>query len=140
MDIYILPADQIAVKCSSLGGEDRRVDYYYQQNPFKCKTDITGYEYLGQYEFQATIKSISGILMGLDGHILPVKTTLSYENGYCDCSEIGASNDGRLQAISYNGRLVSKTLVGRNFIVSFWKDDEMANRASESVRQCQFIF
>lgn len=133
-------ADQISLSCVDLGGENRRVNYWYQRNPFKCKTDISEYENLGQYEFESTIKSISGILMGFDGHILPIKTTTSYENGYCDCSEIGASSDGRIQGISFNGRLASKTLVGRNFIVSFWKDNERANRASESSRLCAFLF
>lgn len=133
-------ADQIAIKCIYLEGENRRVDYYYQRNPFRCKTDISEYEHLGQFEFEATIKSISGILMGFDGHILPIKSTTSYDNGYCDCTEIGHTTpEGNYAGVSFNGRLASKTLVGRNFVVSFWRDDERANRGSESVRQCQFI-
>ena len=134
-------ADQVTVKCVFLDGENRRVDYYYQKNPFRCKTDISNYEYLGQFNFEATIKSTSQILMGFDGHILPIKTSNSYDKGYCDCSEISyAMEQGVPQSLSFNGRLVSKKLVGRNFLVSFWRDDERANRASESVRQCQFIF
>ncbi|MDD7520511.1 MAG: hypothetical protein PUK26_00265, partial [Lachnoclostridium sp.] len=134
-------ADQISLSCVDLGWENRRVNYWYQRNPFKCKTDISEYENLGQYEFESTIKTISGILMGFDGHILPVKTARqNYSLGYCDCSEIAASTDGSIQGISFNGRLASKTLVGRNFIVSFWKDNERANRASESSRLCAFLF
>lgn len=133
-------ADQIAVSCANIGGENREVKYWYQRNPFKCSTDVSGYEYLGKFTFEASIKCITRVLGGFDGHILPTLTNgTGYTKGYYDCSELGYSNDGRLQAISYNGRLVSKTLVGRNFIVSFWKDDERANRASESTRQCQFI-
>ena len=132
-------ADQVSVICKRLDGEEREVKYYYQRNPFRCKTDIADYEFLGTFNFQATIKSISGIMMGFDGHVLPIQSILSYDNGYCDCTELIPRTDGMPASISFNGRLASHKLVGRNFIVSSWKDDESANRGSESVRQCQFI-
>ena len=131
-------ADQITVHVDKTDTANvNRVKYYYQRNPFKCKTDITNYEYLGEFEFKSSIQPIGNIVKGFDAHILPCGTVSSYTKGYCDCTEIGGM-DGNL-GISYNGRLASGTLPGRNFIVAMFPDDTRANRASESTRLCAFI-
>lgn len=135
-------ADQVSLKVSNAldANDTKTVSYYYQRNPFRCNSDAIGYEHIGDFTFKPTIHSISNIVKGFDAHILPCGTTDSYDKGYCDCSELDNASNGKFQSISFNGRLVSKKLAGRNFIVSFWADDQTANRASESTRICAFVF
>lgn len=132
-------ADQLSIVCKVASDGNNDVEYFYQRNPFKCNKASSEYEFVGKYTYKSTIRPIKELVFGFDGHILPCFADGGYNNTYCDCVEIGTRDDGAYQAVSYNGRLVSGDLVGRNFIVSFWKDDERANRASESTRICAFI-
>jgi len=138
-------ADQLTVLTKDTGTFDTSisptakiadVSYWYVRNPFKANSECKADDFIGKYRFSPEVLSISKILMGYDGHVLPIGSVASYLNGYAECTEL--ADRGYPTAVSFNGRIVSGTLVGRNFIVGMYNDYEFP-RGSECTRITQYI-
>ena len=93
------------------------VYYYYQKNPFLTNNSIDEKYLLGVYEYMPNTNTISSLLMGTHGHILPIKSSrpADYRKNYSDCVEFLRYNSDETKYIAMNGRLVSNTLCGANF-------------------------
>lgn len=107
--------------------------YYYQPNPFLTNNLENEDESLGTYKFASNVMSVSQLLLGSKAHILHIGTDgKNMEGNYCDCSELLANT--RLEFITFNGRIVSGSLVGFHFIVAADAANGFSTRPSDGVR------
>ena len=105
--------------------------YYYEKNPYRFQ--YIQETSLGTFEFCPIICTINSLLMGPNGHILPIgASTKDYEYNYCDCVEIVSENT--TMYATYNGRIVSGELNGINFIVGNNSIDSKDARPSDGTR------
>lgn len=98
----------------------RNIEYWYERNPYVAKLEKISKDknYLGCYSFASYIMTVKSLMFGEDGHILHIATEgKNYNKNYCDCCElIGPEN--KQTYITFNGRIVSGSLVGNHFIVA----------------------
>ena len=115
------------------------VQYWYEKNPYSAKLGIRKEEnLLGTWNFACHITTVSSLLMGESGHILPIGTDgKDYAMNYCDGCEIDAF-PGKSKYITFNGRIVSGQLVGNLFVVSVNTTDGGDARPSDGTRLDHF--
>ena len=115
------------------------VQYWYEKNPYLAMFEIKKMEnLLGTWRFPCHITTVSSLLMGEYGHILPIATDgKDYSRNYCDCCEIDA-REGESKYITFNGRIVSGRFVGNLFVVSVNTTDGGDARPSDGTRYDHF--
>lgn len=132
--------DNIDGRITNLPAGVKRNEYYYQKNPYLTNdTDsVQGYSKIGDAQFLSSIRVISQLLGGTDGHILPIgEGGTNYTQFYSDCVEHiqgWNGNIGDLKYLTYNGRIVSTSLVGLLFSVIAVDVASDRYRASDTVR------
>ena len=118
----------------------RNVTYWYEKNPYLAKLGISNKQenLLGTWNFPCNIKTVSSLMMGKYGHVLHINASgTDYNKYYCDCSEIN-NNAGLKKYITFNGRIVSGSLVGNHFLVSVNTIDGEDARPSDGTRLDHF--
>lgn len=116
------------------------VTWWYEKNPYLAKNGVISMDRnkLGTWNFPCHIMNVSSLLMGKHGHVLHIGADgKDYGKNYCDCSELDASPN-RIKYVTFNGRIVSFTLVGNHFIVSHNIDNGNSRRPSDGTRVDHF--
>ena len=145
-------ADQVDVICKTTGNyvdghegqfgyEIFDIEYYYEPNPYLTDTIYSTEKKIGEkYTFSANIMCVKSLLLGENAHILHTGTSSDkdYTKNYCDCSEYDGNNGDKAKYITFNGRLVSKNLVGFHFIVAIDYADGSSVRPSDGTRLDHF--
>lgn len=114
------------------------VSWWYEKNPYLAKYCKKAKNLLGTWNFACHTCTVSSLLMGKNGHILPVGTDgKDRSTNYCDGSELDGNANER-KYIAFNGRIVSHNLVGNHFIVSHYTIDGGDSRPSDGTRLDHF--
>lgn len=115
------------------------VTWWYEKNPYLAKLIISSDKnLLGTWNFPCHIMTVSSLMMGKNGHVLHIGATgKDYTKYYCDCSELD-SKTGQKKYITFNGRIVSSTLVGNHFIVAYNTINGGDSRPSDGTRLDHF--
>ena len=109
------------------------VTYWYQKNPYLTNDRGTEKQKLGTFKYMSGTRVITSLLGGSTMHILPILADVTdYNTNYCDCVEI--YHRGGIMYPAYNGRIVSDTLDGANFIVGNNLADNGKPRPSDGTR------
>lgn len=138
--------DNIDTKITNLGGGVKRNEYWYQPDPYLTNDTAikTGYKLIGAPEFVSSLRVITKVLGGSDGHILPIaEGGTNYNIGYCAMTEQTTGWNGNTWLWFYStwdGRLVSKTLVDQMFSCMVVNLDSNRARTSDGVRLQTFIY
>lgn len=134
-------ADQVTIKSKNTGvvnpifGNKNFYDvtYWYHRNPFTASEERLDDDIIWNGQFTPAIAVNSKLLFGYDGHILPIECANGIYNGrhYADCAEYSGNIDAGY--VTFNGRIVSNSLVGRSFIASVY-DSTSPGRANDGTR------
>ena len=134
-------ADQVTIKSKNTGVSNPTfgnknlydVTYWYHRNPFTASEERLDDDIIWNGQFTPAIAVNSKLLFGYDGHILPIECANGIYNGrhYADCAEYSDNIDAGYA--TFNGRIVSGSLVGRSFIVSVY-DSTSPGRANDGTR------
>ena len=109
------------------------VTYWYQKNPYLTNDRGTEKQKLGTFKYMSGTRVITSLLGGSTMHILPILSDVTgYNTNYCDCVEI--YHRGGIMYPAYNGRIVSDTIDGANFIVGNNLADNGKPRPSDGTR------
>jgi hypothetical protein len=109
-------------------------DYYYIKNPFLTDDSENPKNSLGTFKFPSDLNVVSSLLLGNDAHILHIDANPSggMTTDYCDASEL-LSNQ-KPEYITFNGRIVSGSLVGFHFVVAVDSIDTEVARPTDGCR------
>ena len=97
--------------------------FYYQPNPYFTDDAARDSELISNAKFPTNTFIIKKMLLDEKANPLPIDTDWqnnNRNNNYCDCLEAPRMfiKDSKVRYITYNGRIVSSTLVGWHFIVA----------------------
>lgn len=118
--------------------------FYYQSNPYLTDDAARDSELISNAKFPTNTFIIKKMLLDEKANPLPIDTDWqnnNRNNNYCDCLEAPRmfTKDSKVRYITYNGRIVSSTLVGWHFIVAgHYAGDDEAARPSDGTRIDRF--
>lgn len=95
------------------------VKYYYESNPYLSDNRANDKNYIGGGVFCPNIKCTKSVLMGELGHVLPIDCSNNDhcdDQYYCECTEMYPISNNVLHYPTFNGRIVSGSYLGYNFI------------------------